>query len=140
VAARPAPGGASMAGMRNAPPPALSGLCLRGGAPGEGRLLSPDLQRRRECPACRRYKQEADTAGGLALVGGFGVFSLTAPCLLLVSMSLPHGLLKALTMIGAGLLVTGRCLLLLPAAKAILISRQLHHKAGEGRFKPPRGG
>lgn len=126
--------------MSKAATPILSGLRLRCGACGEGRLFSSYLKLRDECPACGRDMREADTADGPAFFVGFGVLILTAPFLFLVPMSPLPDLLKVLAMIGVGLLVTGLCLWLLPVAKAVLLNLQLHHKAEEARFdRPPEG-
>ncbi|MFN7055174.1 DUF983 domain-containing protein [Hyphomonas sp.] len=118
--------------------PILSGLRLRCGACGEGKVFSAYLKLREECPACGRDMRAADTADGPAFFVGFGVLILTAPFLFLVPMSPLPDLLKVLAMIGVALMVTGLCLWLLPVAKAILLNLQLHHRAEEARFEPPR--
>ncbi len=126
--------------MRHKPAPVLSGLKLRCGACGKGKVFSSYLKLNVACPACGRDMTAADTADGPAFFVGFGVLVLTAPFLFLVPMSPLSAPFKVLAMIGVAALVTGLCVLLLPMAKAILLNLQLHHDAQEARFEPPEGG
>ncbi|MFN3610025.1 MAG: DUF983 domain-containing protein [Hyphomonas sp.] len=120
--------------MEHTPTPILSGIRLRCGACGEGKLFRGYLKLNDTCPHCGRDMTAADTADGPAFFVGFGVLILMAPFLFLVPMSpLPVGL-KLLAMAGVGVVVTLLCLWLLPAAKGILLNLQLHHKAEEASF------
>ena len=64
--------------MSNASP-ILSGLRLRCGKCGEGKLFSGYLKLNTECPVCGRDMTSADTADGPAFFVGFGVLILLAP-------------------------------------------------------------
>lgn len=125
--------------MEHKPTPVLSGLKLRCGACGKGRVFRSYLKLNDACPACGRDMTAADTADGPAFFVGFGVLVLTAPFLFLMPMSPLSAPMKVLAMIGVAALVTGLCVLLLPMAKAILLVLQLHHHAEEATFEPPEG-
>ena len=123
--------------MESKPTPILAGLRQRCGACGEGKVFKGYLKLHDACPHCGRDMTAADTADGPAFFVGFGVLILMAPFLFLVPMSpLPVGL-KVLAMVGVAAVVTLLCLWLLPAAKAILLNLQLHHKAEEASFEKP---
>ncbi|MEH6808216.1 MAG: DUF983 domain-containing protein [Hyphomonas oceanitis] len=116
--------------MSNASP-ILSGLRLRCGKCGEGKLFSGYLKLNSECPVCGRDMTSADTADGPAFFVGFGVLILLAPFLFLLPMSpLPTGL-KILSFVALCIVLIGLCMILLPVAKAVLLNLQLHHGAEE---------
>ena len=101
--------------------PILSGLRLRCGKCGEGKLFSGYL----------KLMTSADTADGPAFFVGFGVLILLAPFLFLLPMSpLPVGL-KILAFVALCGALIGLCMILLPVAKAVLLNLQLHHGAEE---------
>ena len=111
--------------------PILSGLRLRCGKCGQGKLFSGYLKLNSECPVCGRDMTSADTADGPAFFVGFGVLILLAPFLFLLPMSpLPVGL-KIVSFVALCAALIGLCMILLPVAKAVLLNLQLHHGAEE---------
>jgi uncharacterized protein (DUF983 family) len=118
------------------PSPILSGLRLRCGACGTGRVFSAYLKLRDACPDCGRDMRAADTADGPAFFVGFGVLIVTAPFLFLIPMSPLGPALKGIAIVLLGLVITGLSLWLLPIAKAVLLNLQMYHRAGEAEFEP----
>lgn len=114
--------------------PIFSGLRLKCGRCGEGKLFSKYLVLADECAVCGRDLSEADTADGPAFFVGFGVLILLAPFLFILPIA-PFGLLLKIFafVVLIGVLV-GLMLLLLPMAKAVLLNLQLHHNAEEAVF------
>ncbi len=117
--------------------PILSGLRLRCGACGKGKLFSSYLKFHPACPVCGREMKSADTGDGPAFFVGFGVLLLLAPFLFIVPMLPLPVVLKVLAFLALSLAVTGLCVGLLPVAKAILLNLQLHHDAGQAQFDDP---
>ncbi|MBU1289316.1 MAG: DUF983 domain-containing protein [Alphaproteobacteria bacterium] len=111
--------------------PILSGLRLRCGKCGEGKLFSGYLKLNTECPVCKRDMTSADTADGPAFFVGFGVLILLAPFLFLLPMSPLPAVAKILSFVVLCVVLIGLCMLLLPVAKAVLLNLQLHHNAEE---------
>jgi uncharacterized protein (DUF983 family) len=114
--------------MSNASP-ILSGVRLRCGKCGEGKLFSGYLKLNSECPVCGRDMTSADTADGPAFFVGFGVLILLAPFLFLLPMSPLPVVAKILAFVALCGALIGLCMLLLPVAKAVLLNLQLHHNA-----------
>ena len=61
------------------PSPILSGLKLKCGNCGEGKLFKSYLKLNDACPVCGREMSNDDTADGPAFFVGFGVLILAAP-------------------------------------------------------------
>jgi uncharacterized protein (DUF983 family) len=113
------------------PSPILSGLKLKCGNCGEGKLFKSYLKLNDACPVCGREMSNDDTADGPAFFVGFGVLILAAPFMFivpLIPMPLGYKILAFLVMSG---IMIGLILALLPIAKAILLNLQLHHGATE---------
>ncbi|MEZ5946432.1 MAG: DUF983 domain-containing protein [Hyphomonas sp.] len=116
------------------PSPILSGLRLRCGACGQGKLFKGYLKLNSECPVCGRPMDNEDTADGPAFFVGFGVLVLTAPFIFILPMMSAPVWVKALMFLVLCAVVIGLILVLLPVAKAILLNLQLHHQAEEARW------
>ena len=117
------------------PSPILSGLQLKCGNCGQGKLFSSYLKLNDACPVCGRDLTGSDTADGPAFFVGFGVLILTAPFIFILPMiSMPLGF-KILAFVVMCAVMIGLILLLLPIAKAILLNLQLHHGAEEASFE-----
>ena len=116
------------------PSPILSGLRLRCGNCGEGKLFKSYLKLNDACPVCGREMSGEDTADGPAFFVGFGVLILTGPFLFIVPMMSVALWVKILAIAILCVVVTGLSLALLPIAKAILLNLQLHHDAEEAHF------
>lgn len=115
--------------------PIVSGLRLRCGNCGEGKLFRKYLVLVDECAVCGRDLRESDTADGPAFFVGFGVLILLAPFLFLLPMA-PLGLVtKILAFMALCGAIIGLSLLLLPVAKAVLLNLQYHHTAEEASFE-----
>ncbi|MCA8891179.1 MAG: DUF983 domain-containing protein [Hyphomonas sp.] len=113
------------------PSPILSGLQLKCGNCGEGKLFKSYLKLNNACPVCGREMSNDDTADGPAFFVGFGVLILAAPFMFIVPMiPMPLGL-KILAFAVMCAIMIGLILALLPIAKAILLNLQLHHGATE---------
>ncbi len=113
------------------PSPILSGLQLKCGNCGEGKLFKSYLKLHDACPVCGREMSNDDTADGPAFFVGFGVLILTAPFIFILPMiSMPLGW-KILAFAVMCAVMIGLILGLLPIAKAILLNLQLHHGATE---------
>ena len=116
------------------PSPILSGLQLKCGNCGKGKLFKSYLKLNDSCPVCGQDFSGSDTADGPAFFVGFGVLILTAPFIfILPMMSLPP-VAKIVAFIVLCAVVIGLILALLPVAKAILLNLQLHHGAEEAHF------
>jgi uncharacterized protein (DUF983 family) len=115
------------------PTPILSGLRLKCGNCGEGKLFRSYLKLNDACPVCGREMNTADTADGPAFFVGFGVLILTGPFLFIVPMMAVAVWVKVLAIAILCIAVTGLSLALLPMAKAILLNLQLHHDATEAK-------
>ena len=116
------------------PSPIVSGLRLRCGKCGEGKLYTSYLKLNTSCPVCGRDMSGSDTADGPAFFVGFGVLILLAPFLFLLPMSPLPVVWKVLSFALLCAAVIGLSLWLLPVAKAILLNLQLHHDAEEATF------
>jgi uncharacterized protein (DUF983 family) len=113
------------------PSPILSGLKLKCGNCGEGKLFKSYLKLNDACPVCGREMSNDDTADGPAFFVGFGVLILAAPFMFIVPLiPMPLGL-KILAFLVMSAIMIGLILALLPIAKAILLNLQLHHGATE---------
>lgn len=113
------------------PSPILSGLQLKCGNCGEGKLFRSYLKLNDACPVCGREMSNDDTADGPAFFVGFGVLILAAPFMFIVPLiPMPLGL-KILAFLVMSAIMIGLILALLPIAKAILLNLQLHHGATE---------
>lgn len=119
----------------NHPSPILSGIRLRCGNCGKGKLFRSYLKLNEKCPVCGRDMSAADTADGPAFFVGFGVLILLAPFLFLLPMSPLPLVWKVLSFILLCGAVIGLSLWLLPVAKAVLLNLQLHHGAEEASFR-----
>jgi uncharacterized protein (DUF983 family) len=113
------------------PSPILSGLKLKCGNCGEGKLFKSYLKLNDACPVCGREMSNDDTADGPAFFVGFGVLILAAPFMFIVPLiPMPLGY-KILAFLVMSAIMIGVILALLPIAKAILLNLQLHHGATE---------
>ncbi|MCA8900934.1 MAG: DUF983 domain-containing protein [Hyphomonas sp.] len=117
------------------PSPILSGLRLRCGACGKGKLFRSYLKLNDACPVCGRPMNNEDTADGPAFFVGFGVLVLTAPFIFIVPMMSMPAAAKVVAFAVLCAVVIGLILALLPVAKAILLNLQLHHGAEEASFE-----
>ena len=113
------------------PSPILSGLQLKCGNCGEGKLFKSYLKLADACPVCGRKMNNEDTADGPAFFVGFGVLILTGPFLFILPMMTVALWIKILAFIVLCAVVIGASVALLPVAKAILLNLQLHHDATE---------
>ena len=116
------------------PSPILSGLQLKCGNCGQGKLFKSYLKLNDACPVCGQDFSGEDTADGPAFFVGFGVLILTAPFIFIVPMISMPVWAKALVFAALCGVVIGLILALLPVAKAILLNLQLHHGAEEAQF------
>ena len=113
------------------PSPILSGLKLKCGNCGEGKLFKSYLKLNDACPVCGREMSNDDTADGPAFFVGFGVLILAAPFMFIVPLiPMPLGY-KILAFLVMSAIMIGLILALLPIAKAVLLNLQLHHGATE---------
>ena len=113
------------------PSPIVSGLQLKCGNCGQGKLFKSYLKLNDACPVCGREMSNDDTADGPAFFVGFGVLILAAPFMFIVPLiSMPLGF-KILAFLLMSAIMIGLILALLPIAKAILLNLQLHHGATE---------
>ena len=116
------------------PSPILSGLQLKCGNCGKGKLYKGYLKLNEACPVCGRAMNNEDTADGPAFFVGFGVLILTAPFIFILPMiPMPLGL-KILAFVVMIAVMIGLILGGLPVAKAILLNLQLHHGAEQAHF------
>ncbi|MEZ6000128.1 DUF983 domain-containing protein [Hyphomonas sp.] len=116
------------------PSPILSGLQLKCGNCGEGKLFRSYLKLNDSCPVCGREMTNEDTADGPAFFVGFGVLILAAPFMFIVPMiPMPLGF-KILAFLVMSAIMIGLILAALPIAKAVLLNLQLHHGAEEAHF------
>jgi uncharacterized protein (DUF983 family) len=114
--------------------PILSGLRLKCGRCGEGKLFRKYLVVADACDVCGRDLSEAETADGPAFFVGFGVLILLAPFLFILPIA-PFGLwLKVFAFVLLIGTLVGLILLFLPLTKAVLLNLQLHHSAEEAVF------
>ncbi len=119
------------------PSPVVSGLGLRCGACGQGRLYAAYLKFNIACPHCGRDMRKADTGDGPAFFVSFGVLIFMAPFMfILPMMSAPVWLRIGLGVLIAAVMM-GLILWLLPVAKAILLNLQLQHNAEEAQREIP---
>lgn len=116
------------------PSPILSGLQLKCGNCGKGKLFRSYLKLHDACPVCGREMSNDDTADGPAFFVGFAVLILAAPFMFIVPMiDMPLGLKILAILVMCGVMF-GLILALLPIAKAVLLNLQLHHGAEEASF------
>jgi len=115
------------------PSPILSGLQLKCGNCGQGKLFRSYLKLNDACPVCGREMSGEDTADGPAFFVGFGVLILTGPFLFILPMMTIPLWAKVIAFAVLCAVVIGMSLALLPIAKAILLNLQLHHDATEAK-------
>ena len=116
------------------PSPVLSGLQLKCGNCGKGKLFKSYLKLNEACPVCGREMRGEDTADGPAFFVGFGVLILTAPFIFILPMMSMPVWIKVIAFFVLCAVMIGLILVLLPVAKAILLNLQLHHHAEQARF------
>jgi uncharacterized protein (DUF983 family) len=116
------------------PSPILSGLQLKCGNCGKGKLFRSYLKLNDACPVCGREMHGEDTADGPAFFVGFGVLILTGPFLFILPMMAVPLWIKIIAFAVLSATVIGLSLVMLPVAKAILLNLQLHHNAEEAQF------
>ena len=126
--------------------PIRSGLMLKCGRCGKGKLFRAYLKFQDHCPECGLDFSVADTADGPAFFVGSLVMILFAPFYFLlpvISLPLWLSLLAWIGLLGSMTLFS---LALLPRFKAVLFNLQVQNAAEEAKFestgshgKPPKG-
>ncbi|MEM7328183.1 MAG: DUF983 domain-containing protein [Pseudomonadota bacterium] len=115
--------------------PIKSGLRLRCGRCGEGKLFRGYLKFADQCQHCDLDFSIADTADGPAFFVGFLIMILFAPFyFILPVVDAPWPIL---TLLWVALLsaMGGFCYALLPRFKGVLFNLQVRHKAEEAKFE-----
>ncbi|MEP2100907.1 MAG: DUF983 domain-containing protein [Parasphingorhabdus sp.] len=109
-----------------------SGMKLRCGHCGQGKLFRGYLKFHDNCPNCSQDLTVADTADGPAFFVGFFTMIVFAPIILVLVQSVETILAKILAFIAGIVLCSVVCLILLPPVKAILLNLQINYDSGEG--------
>jgi len=115
--------------------PIKSGLQLKCGRCGQGKLFRKYLKFADSCDHCGFDYSVADTADGPAFFVGSLMMILFAPfyfILPVIETSLPVKLLLWAILL---LLMAGFCLSLLPRFKGVLFNLQVRHRAEEAKFE-----
>lgn len=115
--------------------PIKSGLMLKCGRCGQGKLFRKYLKFRDSCEVCELDFSIADTADGPAFFVGSLMMVLFAPfyfILPVVDAPLPILILLWAILL---LAMSGFCLALLPRFKGVLFNLQVRHKAEEAKFE-----
>ncbi len=109
-----------------------SGMKLKCGHCGQGKLFRGYLKFHDNCPNCRQDLTVADTADGPAFFVGFFTMIVFAPIILVLVQSADTIFAKILAFIIGIVLCSLVCLILLPPVKAILLNLQINYDSGEG--------
>ncbi|WP_109356596.1 DUF983 domain-containing protein [Sphingorhabdus sp. EL138] len=109
-----------------------SGMKLKCGHCGQGKLFRGYLKFHDNCPNCRQDLTVADTADGPAFFVGFFTMIVFAPIILVMVQSADTIFAKILAFIIGIVLCSLVCLILLPPVKAILLNLQINYDSGEG--------
>jgi len=115
--------------------PIRSGLQLKCGRCGQGKLYRKYLKFSDSCDNCGLDYSIADTADGPAFFVGSLMMILFAPfyfILPVIETSLPVKILLWGSLLG---LMAGFCLALLPRFKGVLFNLQVRHRAEEAKFE-----
>lgn len=115
--------------------PIKSGLMLKCGRCGQGRLFRQYLKFNDACENCGLDFSVADTADGPAFFVGSLVMILFAPfyfILPIIDAPLPLLLVLWTVLLGS---MAGFCYVLLPRFKGVLFNLQVRHKAEEAKFE-----
>lgn len=109
-----------------------SGMRLKCGHCGQGKLFRTYLKFHDNCPTCSQDLTIADTADGPAFFVGFFTMIVFAPITLILVQSADAVFAKIFALI-AGIVISAIvCLALLPPVKAILLNLQINYDSGEG--------
>lgn len=114
--------------------PIESGIRLRCGNCGRGKLFRAYLKFKDECDVCGQSFTVADTADGPAFFVGFLALIIFTPAFVIAAI-LPEttvGFVISMTIMT--ILCLGSILFLLPPFKGVLFNLQIHHRAEEGKF------
>lgn len=114
--------------------PIETGIRLRCGNCGQGKLFKSYLKFKDQCDVCGQSFSVADTADGPAFFVGFLALIVFTPAFVLAGLIPDTTLGFVLTMAVMTVICIGSILLLLPPFKAVLFNLQIHHKAEEGQF------
>lgn len=109
-----------------------SGMKLRCGHCGQGKVFKGYLKLHDNCPNCHQDLTVADTADGPAFFVGFFTMIIFAPITLVLVQSVDTILAKILGFVAGIVLCSVVCLILLPPVKAILLNLQINYDSGEG--------
>ncbi len=109
-----------------------SGMNLKCGGCGQGKLFRGYLKFHDNCPNCRQDLTVADTADGPAFFVGFFTMIVFAPITLVLVQSVDSIFAKILWFLAGIMLCSVVCLVLLPPVKAILLNLQINYDSGEG--------
>ncbi|QTD55708.1 DUF983 domain-containing protein [Parasphingorhabdus cellanae] len=109
-----------------------SGMKLKCGHCGQGKLFRSYLKFHDNCPHCRQDLTVADTADGPAFFVGFFTMIVFAPIILVLVQSVETVFAKITAFIVGILVCAVVCLVLLPPVKAILLNLQINYDSGEG--------
>ena len=109
-----------------------SGMKLKCGHCGQGKLFRGYLKFHDNCPNCDQDLTVADTADGPAFFVGFFTMIVFAPIILVLVQSVETILAKILAFFAGVLVCSLVCLILLPPVKAILLNLQINYDSGEG--------
>ncbi len=109
-----------------------SGMKLKCGHCGQGKLFRGYLKFHDNCPNCSQDLTVADTADGPAFFVGFFTMIVFAPIILALVQSADTIFAKILAFIIGIVLCSLVCLILLPPVKAILLNLQINYDSGEG--------
>ena len=115
--------------------PIKSGLMLKCGRCGKGKLFGKYLKFNDRCAHCDLDFSIADTADGPAFFVGFLIMILFAPfyfILPVVEAPWPILILLWAVLLSS---MAGLCLALLPRFKGVLFNLQVRHKAEEAKFE-----
>ncbi|GLQ19191.1 DUF983 domain-containing protein [Algimonas porphyrae] len=114
--------------------PVETGIRLRCGNCGRGKLFYRYLKFKDECDVCGQSFAVADTADGPAFFVGFLALIIFTPAFVIAGLVPETRLGFVITMIVMTIIGLGSILLLLPVFKAVLFNLQIHHRAEEGKF------
>lgn len=109
-----------------------SGMKLRCGYCGQGKVFRGYLKFHDNCPNCHQDLTVADTADGPAFFVGFFTMIIFAPITLVLVQSVETTPAKIFWFVAGIVLCSVVCLILLPPVKAVLLNLQINYDSGEG--------
>lgn len=114
--------------------PIETGIRLRCGNCGQGKLFRAYLKFKDECDICGQSFSVADTADGPAFFVGFLALIIFTPAFVIAGILPETTIGFVISMTIMSIICLGVILLLLPPFKGVLFNLQIHHRAEEGKF------